>query len=139
MDLELIRDVLFYIEECKTGLCSNYDSHFIEKLKNNNYTIEFNDAGEYFGYQMRLIQCAEFIINKKDFVTTQYDHSCIHYSYRPIEGLSNQGHDYINSIREKKVWDVIKQQTKNSLSLDRTIELAKKISKGYIWDKLGLN
>ena len=42
MDLELIRDFLFYIEECKTGLFSDYDSHFIEKLKNNNYTIEFD-------------------------------------------------------------------------------------------------
>ena len=94
------------------------------------------DANVYLGYQMQLIEQAGFIMPAK-FVIEQWNGFHYSYGYHAIKGLSLAGQNYLSSIREKEVWNQVKTNAKN-LSLKAISEIAAKLTKNFISEKLGL-
>lgn len=112
MNMNLIRDILLYIEDEVDGSKRNYRD--IELLE--------YSASE-INYHFKLLANSGFI------------ETCLPCSGHPIyfRGLTLMGHQYLENIRNKYVWEDLLQRLKDtglkSLSLDLMDLLARKILK----------
>lgn len=108
----------------------------IEKQIKNQADI---DAKTYFGYQMKLIEQEGFTM-PDTFVIEQWNGYHHSYHYHAINGLSLAGQNHLSSIREKEIWNQLKNKAKN-LSLDAICQIGTKLTKNVIskqLEKVGL-
>ena len=85
---------------------------------------------------MKLIEQAGFTM-PNTFVSEQWNGYHHSYGYHAIKGLSLAGQNHLSSIREKEIWNQLKNKAKN-LSLDAIVDVAKKLSTSYVFSMFGL-
>lgn len=120
LDHDCIRDILLYIEEN-----TSYEN-----------SICFDDICSFFSvkYSEDVILYHVDKITEANFVSTFYASD----APQEISSLTWTGHEYLDNIRDKSVWEKLKQSGLSSMSLDIAKDLAQEIITSIVKNKLHL-
>lgn len=115
---DCIRDILLFVEEN-----TDYEKVFVD-VDNIVNCLNYDKNTVY--YHIKMISQANLV-----------DH-VVFADMRPytISNLSWEGHQYLDNIRDNKVWEIIKQQTNklSSVSLNFLISIAPTIVEKYLFN-----
>lgn len=123
LNQDCIRDILLYIEENTPRTLNLIDIPDIYNALIDNY------SSDEILYHIKLIDEAGFISN----VQYTFDGGC-------LERLSWNGHQYLISIKDKTIWEKLKDGTVDisCMSLDVLGQIAKELTLSIAKKKLGL-
>lgn len=113
---DCIREILLYIEEHTDYECCFVDvDNIVDHLNYDKNTIY---------YHIKMISQAKLVDNVLFADMRPYE----------VSNLSWNGHQYLDNIRDNKVWSMIKEHTNklSSVSLQILISLAPKIIEKYL-------
>lgn len=143
---ELIREILFKLETGNFGNVYNLwrnlkikdDEEFNKKYNEYIENDELEKAEAYKDlyalHQIDLMKDAGFFFDEfVTYILSSKGMPCI--QNVKWGGLSNKGHDFIDSIREEEVWNTLKKQAMN-LDLSANAEIGKKLAIGFAKKKL---
>ncbi len=134
-NLELIREILMDIESSK-DLSWNALNNLYYKKWLTSELITSKDKTTELNHQIELLQSSQFFLTNLISIRRGIGTAVMSIS-ASFHGLSNKGHEYIESIRQQEIWNSIKQDAIN-LSFDAIKQLSIELSKSYIKKKLGL-
>ena len=142
-NLDLIREILLDIENW--NIYTDNINNLFEKWKNSSNIIsiksdadneQFNNINNEVCHQIDLIQTADFLWMIFTIISTAYG---LQYTTKVgFRGLSNSGHDYINSIKTDTIWNKIKVAVKDS-TFAIILETATAYCNNMMNEKLCLN
>lgn len=114
---ELIRDILIYIEDVTDGVKPVYKEIKIEGYTQSEiiYHLRLLTDGGYVS------QCQATIGNPICF-----------------KGLTWKGHEYLESIRDRYIWQEVKRNVENSGIKNTTLDIIQKLADKIVREKLGL-
>lgn len=118
-DMELVRRLLLYLEE-------NHPSGPVDSTE---IDIEDHSVGE-VGYHLKIMADGGLI----DVIDTNTKDSKVFSCF--VKGITWQGHEFLDSVRDDGVWSHTKETLKPIASA--SFEVVKSIAFAYVNSKLGL-
>ncbi|MFT4967521.1 MAG: hypothetical protein ACI9CD_000528 [Candidatus Deianiraeaceae bacterium] len=137
-DLDLIRNILLDIEECESFSSDNFDRmQWLKKWQTDvpNEVVEENRE-EYALYQIKIIQ-EDGLFSEALFTMKYTTGGVMPIPNMQFSGLSPQGHEFLDSIRHKDIFEKIKETAKENGG-SFTLELVKELGMSYLKKKIGL-
>lgn len=119
-DLNLMRSILLKIEDFNDDL-PIYPDYFFDLSENKNL----------IDYHLHILVQADFV--------DAYDITTIGSQYKQyaVLGLTFAGCDYLDSVRDKNIWDTV-QNKLSVVGSSATIEVIKALANAIVLHKLGL-
>ncbi|MGP3074804.1 DUF2513 domain-containing protein, partial [Serratia ureilytica] len=126
IDQKYLKDLLIAFEETE-----GHDT-FIEDLEKKGYDVDSSE----FIFHMRLLDDNKFItrIDGEPGFGHKYIQFMNGFKYRwmstPLR-LTSSGHDFIDALRQKEVWNSLKKEFKDVTSIQSLFGIAKGLAAGF--------